>query len=309
MKAKVFQEHLEKNIIPFWNHMVDNENGGFYGYADSDGNPDKNSIKGCILNSRILWFYSVAYQLLEKQELLEKADHAYAFLSEHFYDSRYGGVFWSVKADGTPEDTTKHTYNQAFAIYALSVYYQASRKKEALNLAYSLYHVIESSCRDMEGYFEAFSRDFSPVSNEKLSENGVMAERTMNTLLHVLEAYTELYRADQFYAVGDSIRDILRIFKFKVYDSDKEICRVFFDKSYHSLIELESYGHDIEASWLIDRACQVLEDKAYYAEMLPVIEQLADGALKNGMDTNNQAMNVKVERSMPKKYGGFRLRL
>lgn len=112
MKAKVFQEHLEKNIIPFWNHMVDNENGGFYGYADSDGNPDKNSIKGCILNSRILWFYSAAYQLLNKQEFLEKADHAYAFLSEHFYDSRYGGVFWSVKADGTPEDTTKHTYNQ-----------------------------------------------------------------------------------------------------------------------------------------------------------------------------------------------------
>lgn len=295
MKAKVFQEHLEKNIIPFWNHMVDNENGGFYGYADSDGNPDKNSVKGCILNSRILWFYSAAYQLLKKQELLEKADHAYAFLSEHFYDSRYGGVFWSVKADGIPEDTTKHTYNQAFAIYALSVYYQASRKKEALNLAYSLYHIAEISCRDMGGYFEAFSRDFSPVSNEKLSENGVMAERTMNTLLHVLEAYTELYRADRFYAVGDSIRDILRIFKFKVYDSDKEICLVFFDKSYHSLIELESYGHDIEASWLIDRACQVLEDKAYYAEMLPVIEQLADGALKNGMDTDNQAMNNECE--------------
>ena len=295
MKAKVFQEHLEKNIIPFWNRMVDNENGGFYGYADSDGNPDKNSIKGCILNSRILWFYSAAYQLLNKQELLEKADHAYAFLSEHFYDSRYGGVFWSVKADGTPEDTTKHIYNQAFAIYALSVYYQAGRKKEALNLAYSLYHIIESRCRDAEGYFEAFSRDFSPVSNEKLSENGVMAERTMNTLLHVLEAYTELYKADEFYAVGDSIRDILRIFKFKVYDSDKEICRVFFDKSYHSLIELESYGHDIEASWLIDRACQVLDDKAYYEEMLPVIEQLADGALKNGMDTDNQAMNNECE--------------
>ena len=295
MKAKVFQEHLEKNLIPFWNRMEDDENGGFYGYADSEGNPDKNSVKGCILNSRILWFYSAAYQLLKKQELLEKADHAYQFLSEYFYDSRYGGVFWSVKADGTPEDTTKHTYNQAFAVYALSVYYQASRKKEALNLAYSLYHVMESRCRDAQGYYEAFSRDFSPVSNEKLSENGVMAERTMNTLLHVLEAYTELYRADEFYAVGDSIRDILRIFKFRVYDSEKEICQVFFDKSYHSLISLESYGHDIEASWLIDRACQVLDDKAYYAEMLPVIEQLADGAYKNGMDMQNQAMNNECE--------------
>ncbi|MGN0690108.1 MAG: AGE family epimerase/isomerase [Oscillospiraceae bacterium] len=295
MKARKFKEHLEKNLIPFWNRMEDIENGGFYGYADSDGVPDKNSVKGCILNSRILWFYSASYQLLKKSELLEKAEHAYQFLSEHFYDSRYGGVFWSVKADGTPEDTIKHTYNQAFAVYALSVYYQASGKKEALKLAYSLYHIMESKCRDAEGYFEAFSRDFSPVSNEKLSENGVIAERTMNTLLHVLEAYTELYRADEFYAVGDSIRNILRIFKFRVYDSDKEICRVFFDKSYHSLISLESYGHDIEASWLIDRACQVLDDKAYYAEMLPMIRQLADGAYKNGIDISNQAMNNECE--------------
>ena len=236
--------------------------------------------------------------MLKKPELLEKADHAYQFLAEHFYDSRYGGVFWSVQADGTPEDTTKHTYNQAFAIYALSVYYQASGKKEALNLSYSLYQIIESKFRDDEGYFEAFSRDFSPVTNDKLSENGVVAERTMNTLLHVLEAYTELYNADGFYAVGDSIREILRIFKFKVYDANNEICRVFFDKSYRSLIELESYGHDIEASWLIDRACQALEDKAYYEEMLPIIECLADGAYKNGIDVQNQAMNDECESSV-----------
>ncbi len=298
MKAKVFQEHLEKNIIPFWNQMMDSEKGGFYGYADSDGKPVKDSVKSCILNSRILWFYAASYQLLKKPELLEKADHAYQFLAEHFYDSRYGGVFWSVQADGTPEDTTKHTYNQAFAIYALAVYYQASGKKETLNLAYSLYQIIESKCRDHDGCFEAFSRDFSPVSNDKLSENGVMAERTMNTLLHVLEAYTEFYKADGFYAVGDSIREILRIFKFRIYDADKEICRVFFDKSYHSLIELESYGHDIEASWLIDRACQTLGDKAYYEEMLPVIECLADGAYKNGIDVQNQAMNDECERGV-----------
>lgn len=275
--------------------MKDSEKGGFYGYADSNGHPDKKSIKGCILNSRILWLYSVAYQLLKDPELLDKADHAYAFLSDHFYDSRYGGVFWSVHADGAPDDTTKHTYNQAFAIYALAVYYQVSRKKEALTLAYSIYQIIENKCRDAEGYFEAFSRDFSPVSNEKLSENGVMADRTMNTLLHVLEAYTELYRADEFFAVGDSIRNILRIFKFKVYDPKNKICQVFFDKSYHSLIKLESYGHDIEASWLIDRACQVLKDDAYYSEMLPVIEQLAEGAYKHGIDPKNHAMNNECE--------------
>ena len=298
MERKAFEEHLINNIIPFWNKMVDKENGGFYGYADADGNPKKDSVKGCILNSRILWFYSAAYHLLKEQELLEKAEHAFLFLQNNFFDSRYGGVYWSVQADGTPEDTTKHTYNQAFAIYALSVYYMASGKKEALHLAYSLYHTIEERCRDAEGYFEAFDRAFVPASNEKLSENGVMAERTMNTLLHVMEAYTELYRADGFFAVGDSIREILRIFKRKVYDADREICKVFFDKDYNSLISLESYGHDIEASWLIERACDVLGDKAYYEEMLPMIRELADGAYHNGIDTVNFAMNNESENGV-----------
>lgn len=164
-----------------------------------------------------------------------------------------------------------------------------------MDLAYSLYHTIELKCRDSVGYFEAFSREFIPVSNDKLSENGVIAERTMNTLLHILEAYTELYRVDEFYAVGDSIREILRIFKSKIYNSDKEICEVFFDKEYHSLISLESYGHDIEASWLIDRACEVLDDRSYYAEMLPVIKGLAKGAYNNGIDTQNNAMNNECE--------------
>lgn len=107
MNANEFQKHLENDIIPFWNKMADYEKGGFYGYANSDGKPDKNSVKGCILNSRILWFYASSYLLLKKPELPEKADNAYKFLSERFYDSRYGGVFRSVQADGTPEDTMK----------------------------------------------------------------------------------------------------------------------------------------------------------------------------------------------------------
>lgn len=295
MDIKTFQNHLENQLIPFWNRMEDNENGGFYGYANEEGNPNKDSIKGCILNSRILWFYAASYNLLKQPELLKKAEHAFLFLEEYFYDSRYQGVFWSVEADGTPLDTTKHTYNQAFAIYALSEYYKASQNKEALNLAYSLYHTIEDKCRDEEGYFEAFSRDFIPVSNDKLSENGVIAERTMNTLLHIMEAYTELYRADGFYKVADSIREILRIFKSKIYNPEKEICEVFFDKEYHSLIALESYGHDIEASWLISRACEVIDDKAYFEEMLPVIEGLAKSAYDNGIDMQNQAMNNECE--------------
>lgn len=295
MEAKVFQEHLENNLIPFWNRMKDEINGGFYGYADAKGNPDTKSVKGVILNSRILWFYASAYQLLRKPELLEMADHAYRFLVDYCFDSQYGGVYWSVNYDGTICDDTKHTYNQAFAIYALSAYYQASKRKEALNLAYVLYRVIEEKCRDSNGYLEAFRRDFTPSSNEKLSENGVIAERTMNTLLHVLEAYSELYHADPFYEVGDSIRSILRLFETKIYDSEKQICDVFFDIDYNSLIDLESFGHDIETSWLIDRGCSILEDKAYQKEMQPMINGLAEAAYRNAFDKRQNALNNERE--------------
>lgn len=295
MDKKEFLDHLENGLIPFWNRMEDTENGGFYGYADSNGIPCKTAVKGSILNSRILWFYSETYDLLKSPELLGKADAAYDFLAAHFYDSRYGGVFWSVTAEGSPCDTTKHAYAQAFAIYALSAYYRVSGKKAALDLAYSLYNLVENRCRDENGYFEAFDRGLYPASNEKLSENGVEAKRTMNTLLHLLEAYTELYRADGFYAVGDSIREILRIFKFRIYDKENKLCRVFFDKEYNSLIGLESYGHDIEASWLIQRACEVLEDKAYFTEMRPVIDGLAEGALERGIDNGCHAMNNECE--------------
>ncbi len=295
MESKVFQQHLENNLIPFWNRMKDEINGGFYGYADAKGIPDIKSVKGVILNSRILWFYSSAYQLLRKPELLEMADHAYKFLVDFCFDSQYGGVYWSVNYDGTVCDDTKHTYNQAFAIYALSAYYQASKRREALNLAYVLYRVIEEKCRDNNGYLEAFKRDFTPSSNEKLSENGVLAECTMNTLLHILEAYSELYNADPFYEVGDSIRNILRLFENKVYDSEKQICDVFFDLDYHSLIDLESFGHDIETSWLIDRGCSVLEDKAYQKEMQPIINGLAESAYRNAFDKHQNALNNERE--------------
>jgi mannobiose 2-epimerase len=295
MEAKDFKAHLVNDIIPFWNRMEDLENGGFYGYADANACPDKSSEKGCILNSRILWFYSSSYLLLEQDELLKKAEHAFRFLKDAFYDAEYGGVYWSVTYDGQPADTTKHTYNQAFSIYALSAYYLASKDPEALSLAYGLYHCIEERCRDEEGYFEAYNRDFTPASNEKLSENGVMADRTMNTLLHVLEAYTELYRAGQDAGVAKLLKEILARFRDKIYDPDKKSCKVFFDLDYRILIDLDSYGHNIEASWLLDRACQVLQDDACTAAMEPVILQLAEGAYENGIDWENNAMNNECE--------------
>lgn len=257
------KEHLTHCIIPFWKGLRDDEYGGFYGYLGYDLKLDKRAVKGCILNSRILWFFSNAYLTLKEEELLSCARHAYLFLKEHCLDEENGGVYWSLSYDGKPEDTTKHTYNQAFAVYALSSYYDASKDGEALALANRLFELIEARCKDEYGYLEAFNIRFEPEENDKLSENGVMAEKTMNTLLHVLEAYTELYRVSGRKEAGDQIRYLLDLVDQRVYNREAGRQEVFFDRTWHPLINLYSYGHDIEAAWLIDRALEVLGDTGY----------------------------------------------
>lgn len=257
-------------MIPFWQNLKDEENGGFYGYLSYDLELDKQAFKGCILNSRILWFFSNAYLLLGEKELLDSAKHAYEFLKNFCLDRENGGIFWSVTYDGKPLDTTKHTYNQAFAIYALSSYYDASGDQEALALAEQLGNVIETKCRDEGGYLEAFDIRFEPQENDKLSENGVMAERTMNTLLHVFEAYTELYRVSRKEEVGNQIRFMLNLVADQVYNPRIGRQEVFFDHDWNTLIDLYSYGHDIEAAWLIDRGLAVLDDPAYTKKIAPI---------------------------------------
>ena len=276
MLVKEIRQHLTETIIPFWSHLKDDEYGGYYGYVDYDLQVDKKAEKGCILNSRILWFFSNAYLLLKEEELLEQATHAYTFLKEKCLDKEKGGIYWSLQYDGTPKDTTKHTYNQAFAIYALSSYYDASKDEEALLLAKQLFKIVEETCKDEYGYLEAFTRDFQPESNEKLSENGVMAEKTMNTLLHVLEAYTELYRVTKEEQVGNQIKYMLDLVSDKVYNKELGRQEVFFDKTWNSLIDLYSYGHDIETSWLVDRAVEVLKDKHYEEIIYPITAKMAE---------------------------------
>lgn len=304
-------DHLTGKLIPFWSGLKDEENGGFYGYMGQDLKPDKKADKGCILNSRILWFFSNACMFLMEpvantladeagnvalaQRCLDNAEHAYDFMLQHCMDSENGGILWSVTYDGKPADTIKHTYNQAFAVYALASYFDMSGKREAVDMAYELVRLIEDKCTDPEGYLEAFSRDFTPASNEKLSENGVMADRTMNTLLHVFEAYTELLRVtkkrlrqkgedgpeyieeyrDRALFTEERLRFMLNLFADRIYNPELHRQEVFFDRDYNSILDLHSYGHDIETSWLIDRGLAVLEDMDCLQKLVPVTRALA----------------------------------
>ena len=267
--------HLTDKILPFWRSLRDDENGGYCGLVSADLGRDFSAVRGGVLNARILWFFSEAARVLEGAEagdsrkmdagkgssLLSEADHAYEFLTGKLLDRERGGLFWSVKPDGTPEDTTKHTYAQAFAIYGLSAYYRVSGKKEAKEEALSLFHLIESRMRDEKGYLEAFTGDFRPAENDKLSENGVMADRTMNTALHLLEAYTELLDITGDAEVESALRGLVEILSGKMYNPEKHRLEVFFDREYRTLIDLHSYGHDIEAAWLMRRAAEILAKK------------------------------------------------
>lgn len=273
MKNEI-KNHLQSQLIPFWKALRDNQYGGYYGYMGMNGQIDKKAVKGCILNSRITWFFSQAYLLLKDETLLEEARHGFEFLKNDCYDEKFGGVYWSLTYDGKLEDDTKHTYNQAFAIYALSSYYEASKDEESIQIAEKLYEIIEQKCKDEAGYLEAFTRDFKPASNEKLSENGVMASRTMNTLLHIFEAYTEFYKVTKKEEVARELKWMLDIMADKIYNPVLQRQEVFFDLEYCSLIDLHSYGHDIETAWLLDRGLEVLADEEYKEKIRPMIQAL-----------------------------------
>lgn len=289
MMLEEVKAHLLNDIIPFWKNLRDDEFGGYYGYMDYDLKLDKKAVKGCILNSRITWFFANAYTLLKDESLLEEAKHGFAFMKEHCMDKENGGIFWSMKYDGTPEDTTKHTYNQAFSIYALSSYYEATHDEEALAMAKELFHIIETKCTDEIGYKEAFDKEFHEVENDKLSENGVIAEKTMNTLLHVFEAYTELYRVAKLPEVKERLEWIMDTFADKVYNPKLHRQEVFFDRNMNTILDLHSYGHDIETAWLMDRGVEVLGENKYEEKMTPITKDLTAEIYKVAFDGHSLA--------------------
>lgn len=300
MMTEEIKAHLLNDIIPFWKGLRDDTYGGYYGYMGYDLEVDKKAVKGCILNSRITWFFSNAYTVLQEESLLDEARHGYEFMRDFCMDKENGGIFWSLKYDGTPEETLKHTYNQAFAIYALSSYYEASKDEEALAQAFSLFDLIETKCRDEIGYLEAFNEKFEEIDNDKLSENGVMAEKTMNTLLHVFEAYTELYRVTKDDRVKTKLKEILDTFAEKIYNPALHRQEVFFDKYYNTIIDLHSYGHDIETAWLIDRGVEILGEEEYEKKLSPITKDLTNQIYQIAFD--GRSLSNECEKGVVDTY-------
>ena len=300
LKKEIAQE-LTEHILPFWMRLVDKENGGIFGVVDNDLNIDKTADKGGIVTSRFLWTFSAAYRVTNNERYLAVANHLYDFLVNNVYDHEYKGLYWLVDYQGNPKDTRKHVYTQSFGIYALSEYYRATNKPEALEMAKDLYHLIEEKGfnPDNNAYKEEFDREWNEIPNEMLSENGVMADITMNTHIHILEAYTTFYKALPNEGLKGRLENLLQILFEKIYDQESKFLGVFFDKNWNSLLDIKSFGHDIEASWLIDETLKAIDsEKPEYVQMvIDIAYNIADYAMQEDGSLINEQVGDVVDKT------------
>ena len=295
---------LETNILHFWQErMVDYRQGGFYGRIDGYNVLHPDAEKGAVLNARILWTFAAAARVLNNTPYRILAARAYDYLMQWFMDREQGGVYWSLNADGTPLDTKKQTYAIAFAIYGLAEYVRLTNNQEALNAAIRLFEDLEahaykwdnekmSKCKN--GYVEALTRDWQPIADMRLSEKDENGVFTMNTHLHVLEAYTNLYRVlknvqrDDVQGTKERItkqlRTLIDIFANRIFDPATGHLMLFFDEKWQPSNTHTSPGHDIEAAWLLHEALEVLGDEELLNQTLPVIHSLAQAAEDDIMD-------------------------
>lgn len=259
---------LEGNILAFWrDKMTDQVHGGFLGRIDGNGVAHPEAEKGAMLNACILWAFSAAYRVTRTQEWLSTATRAKDYFVSHFIDKECGGVYWSLNPDGTPKDTKKQTQAIGFAIYGLSEFTRATGDQDTLALALSLYHDIEDHAYDPEnnGYIEALTRDWKPIGDMRLSDKDENASRTMNTHLHIIESYTNLLRClneqdDDNDELRASVVNLLRIFTDIIINRQTGHLDLFFNDRWEGKRNVESFGHDIEAAWLLHEAALVLGD-------------------------------------------------
>lgn len=275
------RSELENNILPFWmNKMEDNEQGGFYGEITGNDELRPEASKGAILNARILWTFSAAYRLLKKPEYLKTATRAKRYLIDRFYDPEYGGIYWELDYKGNPLDTKKQIYAIGFAIYGLSEYARATGDAEALEYAQRLFEVIEQHSFDpvQNGYLEALTRDWQPIEDMRLSDKDENEKKTMNTHLHILEPYTNLYRVWKDERLERQLRNLIDVFITRILDPQTGHLNLFFEEDWTNKYRIYSYGHDIEASWLIHEAALVLGDETVLKRIEPLIVRIAQAA-------------------------------
>ena len=296
------RENLTSCILPYWLKLKD-PRGGFYGEVTSDGTVLYDAPRGVILNARLIWSFAAAYAALKDMQYLVAAVHARDWFLEHFCDHKYGGVYWSVTPEGERLDDKKQLYAQGFAIYGLSELYKVTRDDEVLKNAVNLFQVVETHFADREngGYMEALSRDFSPLEDMSLSAHDINADKTMNSHLHILEAYANLYQVWPDEGLKAAVERLLDIIGHKVMAPEGHL-QLYFRRDWSVMPGGVSYGHDIETSWLALECAFALKD-------LDVVNKVRPWALRMGKAGNEGLMadgSLRYEKLLDGSYDDSR---
>jgi mannobiose 2-epimerase len=291
--AARIEADLLGNILPYWRDRVVDGEGGFFGSIANDGKVDAAAERGALLTSRILWTFSAAYARYRDPAYRKVADHAYADLVGRFRDPQYGGFRWSVSPKGGPSSDRKQVYGQAFAIYALSEYHAATGAQEPLDHAVATFNLIEEHARDRVngGYFEAYSRAWTPVADMRLSTVDLNEPKSQNTHLHVMEAYARLLSVRPGAPVRDALADIVDVMLRRIVDPATGHLGLFFSETWAPRSDRVSYGHDIEAAWLLCQAGEALGDAALEARLRPLAVRIAEVTLAEGVDADGGVLN------------------
>lgn len=293
---------LTENILPFWMERMPNpHNGGFYGELTADNEVVAGAPQSSVMYGRILWTFSAAYRLLGKEEYRLTAERAMDYLLHHFYDAEHGGIYWSVDSQGNPLDTKKQFYALGFAIYGLSEYNRATGDAKALEYAIELFESIEAHSFDPEfnGYLEAKTRDWHEIGDMRLSDKDENEKKTMNTHLHIIEPYTNLYRVWRNDRLKERIVNLIGIFMDQIYSPDTHHLGLFFDERWNEKSTgTYSYGHDIEASWLLLEAACETGDNTRVEAVKASCELIAQAAMEGHLPNASMAYERHSDRSV-----------